>query len=74
MPPGVVTVTSTTPVPAGLSAVILVLLTTVRVVAAMVPKSTTEAPVKLVPVMVTRVPPPAGPEVGLSAVTAGAAM
>ncbi len=74
MPPGVVTVTSTTPVPAGLSAVILVLLTTVRLVAAMVPKSTTEAPVNPVPVMVTRVPPPAGPEVGLNAVTAGVAM
>ena len=40
MPPGVVTVTSTTPVPAGLSAVIVVLLTTVTPVAAIVPKST----------------------------------
>ncbi len=74
MPPGVVTVTSTTPEPAGLSAVTLVALTTVRLVAAVVPKSTTVAPVKPVPVMVTRVPPAAGPEVGLRAVTVGAAM
>ena len=46
-PPGVVTVTSTVPVPAGLSAVIVVSLTTVTFVAAVVPKSTAVAPVKL---------------------------
>ena len=73
MPVGVVTVTSTTPVPAGLSAVIVVSLTTVTFVAGVVPKSTAVAPVK----------PRAGdrhqraaarrPMVGLSAVTAGAA-
>ena len=39
MPPGVVTVTSTMPVPAGLSAVIDVSLTTSRSVAGVVPKS-----------------------------------
>ena len=36
-----------------------------KVVAAIVPKSTAVAPVKLVPVMVTEVPPPVGPELGL---------
>ncbi len=54
MPAGVVTVTSTVPVPAGLSAVIVVSLTTVRFVAGVVPKSTAVAPVKLVPVIVTK--------------------
>ena len=49
VPAGVVTVTFTTPVPAGLSAVIVVSLTTSRFVAAVVPKSTAVAPVKLVP-------------------------
>ena len=72
MPTGVVTVTFTVPVLAGLSAVIVVLLTTVTSVAAFVPKSTTVAPVKLVPVIVTEVPPAAGPLVGLRLVTAGA--
>ena len=71
MPPGVVTVTSTIPVPAGLSAVIVVLLTTVTSVAAVVPKSTVGAPVKPVPVIVTNVPPATGPLVGLRPVTVG---
>ncbi len=62
--PGVVTVTSTTPVPAGLSAVIEVSLTTVTSVAAAVPKSTAVAPVKPVPVIVTSVPPAVGPMSG----------
>ena len=61
VPPGVVTVTSTVPVPAGLSAVIEVALTTVKFVAGVVPKSTAVAPVKPVPVIVTNVPPAAGP-------------
>ena len=73
VPPGVVTVTSTVPVPAGLSAVIVVSLTTVKFVAAVVPKSTAVAPVKPVPVIVTDVPPAAGPLVGLRPVTVGAA-
>ena len=73
MPAGVITVTSTVPVPAGLSAVIVVALTTVTPVAAVVPKSTAVAPVKPVPVIVTKVPPAAGPLVGLMPVTAGAA-
>ena len=64
---------SPVPVPAGLSAVIVVSLTTVTFVAAVVPKSTAVAPVKLVPVIVTRVPPVVGPLVGLRPVTVGAA-
>ena len=72
MPAGVVTVTSTVPVPAGLSAVIVVSLTTVKLVAGVVPKSTAVAPVKPVPVIVTEVPPAAGPLVGLMPVTVGA--
>ncbi len=74
VPPGVVTVTLTKPVPAGLSAVIVVALTTTRFVAAVVPKSTAVAPVKPVPVIVTGVPPAVEPSVGLRAVTAGATM
>ena len=73
MPAGVITVTSTVPVPAGLSAVIVVSLTTVKSVAAVVPKSTAVAPVNPVPVIVTKVPPAAGPLVGLMPVTVGAA-
>ena len=73
MPAGVVTVTSTVPVPAGLSAVIEVSLTTVTFVAGVVPKSTAVAPVKPVPVIVTSVPPSVGPLVGLTPVTVGAA-
>ena len=40
MPPGVITVTLATPVPAGLTAVIVVALTTVTFVAVVVPKLT----------------------------------
>ena len=47
--------------------------TTVKLVAATVPKTTLVAPVKLVPVMVTVVPPAGGPEVGETAVTVGVA-
>ena len=46
---------------------------TVKPVAAVAPKVTAAAPVKLVPVMVTVVPPPPGPEVGEIDVTVGAA-
>ena len=73
VPLGVITVTDATPVPAGLVAVIVVLLTTVKLVAAVVPKSTAVAPVKLVPVIVTNVPPTGGPLDGLRPVTEGAA-
>jgi hypothetical protein len=74
VPPGVVTVTLTVPVPAGEVAVIDVALLTTTPVAALAPKWTAVAPVKLVPVMVTLVPPAAGPDVGLMPVTVGAAM
>ena len=57
-----------------MSAVIVVALTTMTSVAAVVPKSTAVAPVKPVPVIVTLVPPAAGPAVGLTPVTVGAAM
>ena len=73
VPPVVVTVTSTVPVPAGDVAVIEVDETTVKAVAAVVPKFTAVAPVKPVPVMVTAVPPVAGPVAGLTDVTVGAA-
>ena len=71
VPVGAVTVISTMPVPAGLTAVIVVLLTTAKLVAAIEPKSTALAPVKLVPVIVTVVPPPTGPLVGLIEVIVG---
>ena len=51
---------------------IVVSSTDVTSVAAVVPKSTAVAPVKLVPVIVTDVPPAVGPLVGLIAVTDGA--
>ena len=42
-------------------------------VAAVAPKATALAPLRLVPVMTTAVPPPVGPALGLTAVTVGAA-
>ena len=71
MPVGVVTVMSTVPVPAGDTALRPVEETTLKLLAAVVPKSTAVAPVKFVPVTVTVVPPDVGPEVGLIAVTVG---
>jgi len=73
VPPGVVTFTVTAPVPAGAVAVIWVEELTVTVDAEFAPNFTPVAPVKFVPVMVTTVPPAAGPLVGLSDVTVGAA-
>jgi hypothetical protein len=72
-PPGIVTVTSTAPDPAGEVAVIDVALSTVYVLAGVPPKLTAVAPVKLVPAIVTEVPPAAGPEDGLTRVTVGGA-
>ena len=57
--------------PAGAVAVIEVAQLTVTPVAAVVPNFTAVTPVKLVPVMVTEVPPPVGPRVGLTPVTVG---
>ena len=65
MPAGVVTVMSTVPAAsAGATAVICVAESTVKLVAAVLPKETAVAPVKLVPVMVTVVPPRVEPEPG----------
>jgi hypothetical protein len=46
---------------------------TVKLVAAVTPKSTTVAPVNPAPAMTTLVPPAAGPEDGLMPVTVGGA-
>src|SRR5438445_225859 len=74
VPPGVTTVMSTVPADsAGATAVILVADTTVKEVAAVPPKLTAVARVKLVPVMVTVFPPAVGPAVGEPACTVGVA-
>ena len=71
MPPGPVTVTSTVPVPDGLTAVICVPpVLTVKLVAGVWPNSTPVAPVKPVPRIATDWPPASGPAVGLMPVTA----
>ena len=72
VPPGVITVTSTVPLPAGEVTVIWVSEFTVGVIEVL-PKWTAVAPVKLVPLIVTVVPPDAGPEPGEIPVTIGAA-
>jgi hypothetical protein len=64
---------STVPVPAAEVAVIEVAELTVKLVALVDPNFTAVAPVKLVPVIVTDVPPDDGPEVDEIDVTAGAA-
>jgi hypothetical protein len=63
VPPGVVTVTSTTPLPAGLVAAMCVGSVTLKE-AAVPPNVTAVAPVKLVPVIVTGVPPEVDPVPG----------
>lgn len=73
VPAGLVTVTSTAPVPGGETAVTEVSLVMVTCVADVDPKRTAVAATRLAPVMVTLVPPPAGPEAGLIEVTAGGA-
>ena len=73
MPAGVVTVMSTVPVLAGDVAVIEVELLTVNEVALALPNLTAVAPVKLVPVILTRtLGPPAGAVDGAIEVTVGA--
>src|SRR5258708_34269911 len=72
VPPAVVTVTSTVPTPAGEVAVIWVALLTVKDPAALLPNLTAAAPEKLVPVMVTLLPPGIGPVFGLTLATVGA--
>ena len=57
--------------PAGVVAVIIVSLTTVTPVTYASPMVTAVAPVKPLPVMVTVVPPVAGPDIGETCVTIG---
>ena len=72
VPLGVVTVTSTVPVPDGEVTVSEVELSTVMALPGFaVPKSTAVAPVKPVPDTVTEVPPAADPLLGLTPVTVG---
>ena len=71
MPFGVVTLTSTMPVPGGEVAVIEVSLLKENELACQEPKRTSVTPVKPVPVIATTVPPFAEPEVGLIEVMAG---
>ena len=72
VPTELVTVTSTAPTPAGLTAVIVVGEATVTEVARAVPKCTVEPLTKSKPVIVTNVPPTVGPAAGLMEVTTGA--
>jgi hypothetical protein len=69
--PGLRTVTSTVPVPGGATAASVVSETTLKEAAEVEPKLTAVAPSKFVPVIVTVVPPAAGPDGGLSPVTVG---
>ena len=74
VPPSVVTATSLAPaLPAGVVAVMVVEFTIVTPVAEAPPIVIAVAPVKLVPVIVTLVPPAVGPLLGLMPVTVGAA-
>src|SRR2546423_253552 len=71
IPCGGVTVTSTVPVPAGATAAIDVAIVTMKLLASADPNLTDVAPVKLVPVIVTRVPPASAPLAGLTLTTDG---
>ncbi len=72
---GVVTFTNTDPAAwAGETAVIDVSLLTIKLAAGVPPKETAVVPVKPEPVMVTDVPPAAGPLVGLMAEITGTAI
>ena len=74
MPPGVVTVTSTVPAAwAGVTAVSWVGESTVKLVAAVVPKSTALAPLRFVPTTSTVSPPAVEPIDASTAVTLGPA-
>ncbi|GAA2507727.1 hypothetical protein GCM10023100_42470 [Actinocorallia cavernae] len=69
MPPGVVTVTPTAPLPDGETAVTWVGETWVRLVAGLLPNITLVVLARLVPVTVTKVPPPVDPwfgEIGMT--------
>jgi hypothetical protein len=72
VPAGVVTVTSTVPAAAAeLVALIELALLTVKVLAAVDPNLTPIEPMKLVPVIITDVPPPEEPDLGMTDVTVG---
>jgi hypothetical protein len=74
VPPAVVTARSTVPaLSAGEVAVIWVMLLIVKLVAAVDPNVTAVAPLRLVPVIVTVVPPAVDPPVGLTLDTVGGA-
>ena len=72
VPAGVVTVTSTVPVPAGAVATILPADDSENDSAAVVPNVTALAPLKPLPLIVTVAPPSVEPAVGLRPVTRGA--
>jgi hypothetical protein len=76
VPPPVVTVTCTVPVPAGEGTTICVALFEVKLELGtdVPPKLTEVALPRLLPEIVTDVPPAAGPDVGAMPVAAGAAM
>ena len=75
VPPEVVTITFTAPAAwAGVVAVIVVALLTMKLAAAVPPKLTAVAPVRLVPVSVTEVPPELLPLAGVSEVNVGLAL
>ena len=74
MPPGVLTVTSTVPEPAGDVAVTCVADSALSALALAVPNLTSLAPVRFVPVIVTVLAPAAGPLVGSILLTVGAGM
>ena len=74
VPPGVLTVTCTVPEPAGEVAVTCVADSALSALALAEPNLTSLAPVRFVPVIVTVVPPAAGPLVGETFVTVGAGM
>jgi hypothetical protein len=73
MPPGVVTVTSTVPATSAGAVAMIEVAESAVTEPAVVPNLTAVAPERLVPVIVTAVPPVIDPLVGFSAVTVGAA-
>lgn len=72
VPASVVTRTLTTPLPAGLTAVIWLLAVTMKLVAFTPPNVTPVTVFRFVPVITTVVPPPAAPDVGEIPVIVGA--
>jgi hypothetical protein len=72
VPDAVVTVIATVPTPTGESAVINVAEFTLKAVALVVPKRTDDAPVKLVPVILTALPPAPAPLFGVTLEIVGA--